>query len=276
MAGNEDDDHLLDRQKQNKEQQQRLKRDPIRQLFKQQPLSQVNAALIDRHGTWVVVSGEFHYVRYANADVWDKRANYFGQVDNDFDSLEMIDAAYVDAEGRLFLFANDQYVRYSQVNFTLDPERQAGATQPTVDQGYPKSIAEDWNSENLPIQLPPTFTRDLGPLFDGLDGHSYAFLENRYTSSEDNRVRPVADLWGHSEYDFGHADHIDAALASQGYYLLFLKDKVVKYAGSLELANLQPEAGYPKALHEEFPGLPDEFVAGVDAALQGLDNRIYL
>ncbi|WP_088889118.1 hemopexin repeat-containing protein [Leptolyngbya ohadii] len=275
-AGQKDDDILIERQRENQERQKRLKDDPIRQLFKHQRLNQVDAAFIDRYGTWVVVSGESHYVKYANADTWDKRENRFGQVDNDFDTLEMIDAAYVDAAGRLFLFVNDQYVRYSNVNFILNPEHQQNAGQPTVDQGYPKLIAEEWNNENLPIQLPSSFDRDLGPMFDGLDGHSYAFLENRYISSQDGRVHSVAEMWGHSRYDFGHPDHIDAALASQGHYLFFLNDKVVKYAGSIELANLQPEAGYPKSLHQEFPNLPDEFVSGINAALHGQDDRIYL
>ena len=276
VAGIEDDDDLIDLQKEDEQRQKRLKEDPIRQLFDKEQLGQVDAAWIDRHGTWVVVSGESHYVRYADSDVWDKRDNQFGQVDNDFENLEAIDAAYVDSEGRLFLFANDKYVRYSDTTFILDPELQADADRLAMDPGYPKSIAEDWNDENLPVQLPSSFARDLGPMFDGLDDYSYVFLGDRYISSEDGRVQLVAKKWGYSEYDFGHSDRIDAALASEGYYLLFLDGKVVKYAGSIELANLQPEAGYPKAIHQEFTGLPDEFVSGIDAALHGLDDRIYL
>ena len=281
VAGIDDDDDLIDLQKEDEELQKRLKEDPIRQLFDKlegqgEELSQINAAFIDRYGTWVVVSGDSHYVKYANTDVWDKRSNQFGQVDNDFDNLEMIDAAYVDSEGRLFLFANDKYVRYSDVTFTLDSSLQGNAEQPTVDWGYPKSIAEDWNDENLPIQLPPAFSRDLGPMFDGLDDNSYAFLGEHYISSEDGSVRRVAEKWGHREYNFGQTDHIDAAMAHEGNYLFFLDDKVAKYAGSIELANLQPEEGYPKPLHEEFTSLPDQFVLGIDAALYGEDEQIYL
>ena len=110
---------------------------------------------------------------------------------------------------------------------------------------------------------------------DGLDDHSYAFLGDEYICSRDGKVRPVKEMWGHREYDFGYVDHIDAALASNGYYYLFLNDKVVKYAGSLELANLQPEEGYPRPVHEEFTDLPDEFVSGIDAALHGLDDNVY-
>ncbi|MGD1804800.1 hemopexin repeat-containing protein [Dapis sp. BLCC M126] len=270
---NEDDQDLIDLQKEDEGLQKRLKEDPIRQLFEEEEnLSQVDAAFIDRHGTWVIVSGESHYVRYADSDAWDKRDNHFGQVDNDFENLEMIDAAYVDTEGRLFLFANDKYVRYSDLGSVGSPL----SSDLKVDQGYPKSIAEDWNDENLPIQLPDSFYRDLGPMFDGVDDYSYAFLGDRYVSSEDGRVRPVAEKWGHREYNFGHPTHIDAALASQGSYFLFLENKVAKYTGSIELANLQPEDGYPKGIHQEFTGLPDEFVSGIDAALGSWNGTIYL
>ncbi|MBE7383698.1 MAG: hypothetical protein F6J95_020045 [Leptolyngbya sp. SIO1E4] len=267
---NEDDQDLVDLQKEDEALQKRLKEDPIRQLFdEEEDLSQVDAAFIDRYGTWVIVSDTAHYVRYADGDSWDKRDNNFGQVDNDFDNLEMIDSAYVDSEGRLFLFANDKYVRYSDIGSTLTADL-------TMDQGYPKSIAEDWNSENLPIQLPTEFVEDLGPMFDGVDEYSYAFLGNTYVSSEDGQVRLAAEKWGHREYNFGHPTHIDAALACQGSYYLFLDNKIAKYVGSLELANLQPEDGYPKGIHQEFSDLPDEFVAGIDAALYGWDGTIYL
>ena len=274
--GQPEDAALIDWQKKDKARQKRLKEDPIRLLFETENLSEVNAAFIDRSGTWVVVSGPFHYVKYADADVWDRRNNQFGQVDNDFDNIEIVDSAYVDDAGRLFLAVNDKYVRYSDVRFEFDPNAQSDRVQPTIDPGYPKSIAAAWNKENLPIQLPPAFVRDLGPMFDGLDGYSYAFFENQCWCSEDGRVWPAAAKWGHREYDFGHADHIDAALAYGGTYALFLADRVVKYAGSLELADLQPENGYPKPLYEEFPALPDEFVSGIDAAFYGWDNRLYL
>ena len=74
-----------------------------------------------------------------------------------------------------------------------------------------------------PIRLPESFDRDLGPMFDGTDDHSYAFLGDTFVSSEDGRIRPVAGKWGHNEYDFAHADHIDAAMASNGNFYLFLK-----------------------------------------------------
>ncbi|OLT60529.1 hypothetical protein BJP37_17440 [Moorena bouillonii PNG] len=271
VAGIDEDDDLIDLQKEDEELQKRLKEDPICQLFDKEELSQVDAAFIDRYGTWVVVSGDSHYVKYAHTDVWDKRSNQFGQVDNDFDNLEMIDAAYVDSEGQLFLFANDKYVRYSDIN-----QEENGKAR-IVDWGYPKSIAEDWNDENQPIQLPPAWNRDLGPMFDGLDNYCYAFLGDRYISSEDGTVRPVAEKWGHREYNFGQTDHIDATMVDlEGNYLFFLDEKVVKYPGSIELANLQPEEGYPKPIHQEFISLPDEFVLGIDAALYGQDGKTYL
>ena len=271
---NEDDRDLVDLQKEDETLQKRLKEDPIRQLFEEEDLAQVDAAFIDSYGTWVIVSGTSHYVKYANSNAWDKRSNSFGQVDNDFDNLEMIDSAYVDLEGRLFLFANDKYVRYSVMPSSLSDSL-------SVDRGYPKSIAEDWNAENLPVQLPvqmaEQFSRDLGPMFDGIDGNSYAFSGDLYISSEEAQTRSVAGKWGHQEYNFGHhPTRIQAALASGGDYYLFLENKIAKYSGSLELANLQPEDGYPKGIHQEFAALPDEFLAGIDSALGSWDDTIYL
>lgn len=271
-GSSETDDDLLDLQKKDEARQKRLKDDPIRLLFDEEELTQVDAAFIDRYGTWCVVSGKYHYVKYADGESWDRRDNAFGLVDNDFDNLEMVDAAYVDEQGRLFIFGNDKYIRYSSPDFALA----SGGSGSSVDSGYPKSIAEDWNHENLPIQLPAGFERDLGPMFDGMDENSYAFRGDRFYSSEDGFVRFVADKWGHREHDFGTLERIDAAMASEGAFLLFHQDKVVKYAGSLELGNLKPESGYPKPLYEEFTDLPDDFIACIDAALDGLDGKTYL
>lgn len=276
VVGIDEDDDLIDLQKQDEPRQKRLKEDPIRQLFDKEDLSQVDAAFIDKYGTWCIVSGEYHYVKYDEAEVWDRRDNTFGQVDNDFENIEMVDAAYVNPEGHLFLFANDKYVRYSEIDFTLDPSLKDTVSQISVDQGYPKSIADDWNNENQAIQLPVEFARDLGPLFDGLDGYSYAFFNDQYVSSQGRRVKSVANMWGHREHNFGRVEKIDAAMASQGNYLLFHNDKVVKYAGSIELDSLQPEEGYPRPIHEEFDSLPGEFVEGLDATLHGIDDNVYL
>ncbi|TQV85945.1 hemopexin repeat-containing protein [Aliikangiella coralliicola] len=262
-------DPLLHLQKQDEALQLRLREDPIRQLFDKENLQRVDAAFIDRYGTWCVISDSFHYVlerdaREGHSDTWDKRDNHFGQTQNDFEKLEMIDATYVDEQQRLYLLANDKYVRYTDTN------------QTHVDQGYPKTISEHWNEENLPLQLPASFEHGLGPMFDGTDGHSYAFLGNTFVSSENGQQRNVASQWGHSRYDFGHAEQIDAAMDSNGQTLIFAGDRVVKYSCSLEMANLQPVEGYPKPIHEEFPSIPGEFAAGLDAALHGLDDKVYL
>jgi hypothetical protein len=286
VAGASDiDDDLLEWQKQDEDQQKRLKEDPIRQLFDEQNLSQVDAAIIDKHETWCIITGADHYVRYAGNQHWDRRDNAFGQVDNDFENLEMIDAAYVDEQGRLFLINNDKYLRYSDTHFIP-----GGGHQPAVDSGYPKLISEDWNDENLPIQLPEDLDTDLGPMFNGTDGSSYAFFGDEFLSSIDDQIHQVSDQWGHREHDFGAVTAIDAAMTENGSYLLFSDDKVVKYNASLEqyagsfnfrfdspeMKGLQPEAGYPKPIAEHFSDLPDQFVCDIDAALEGLDGNTYL
>ncbi|MBD1584498.1 Tc toxin subunit A-related protein [Pseudoalteromonas sp. S16_S37] len=267
QAGNSDiDDELIEKQKDNEALQKRLKEDPIRQLFEKENISQVDASFIDSQGTWCVISGEYHYVKYADSDTWDKRDNRFGEVENEFDNLEWIDSTYVDTQGKLYIFSKDKYVRYSNTQ----------AQQPVIDLGYPKHIAQHWNDENQPIQLPDSLTQHLGPLIDGTDRVSYAFSGNQFVSSEDGQLHDVSEKWGHREHNFGQIRNIDAAMTMDGDYMLFSGDKVVKYSGSIELANLQPDTGYPKALYQEFDALPNKFGDGIDAALQGVDTRTYL
>ncbi|MCF6442145.1 hemopexin repeat-containing protein [Pseudoalteromonas luteoviolacea] len=260
------DDELIEKQQDNEALQKRLKEDPIRQLFAKENISQVDASFIDSQGTWCVISGEYHYVKYADSDTWDKRDNRFGEVESEFDNLEWIDSTYVDTQGKLYIFSKDKYVRYSNTQ----------AQQLVMDPGYPKHIAQHWNDENQPIQLPGSLIQHLGPLIDGTDRMSYAFSGNQFVSSEDGQLHHVSEKWGHKEHNFGPLRNIDAAMTMDGDYMLFSGNKVVKYSGSIELANLQPDTGYPKALYQEFDALPNKFGDGIDAALQGVDARTYL
>ena len=91
--------------------------------------------------------------------------NEFGNINNSFDSVTAIDSAFTDEEGRLFLFANDQYVRYSESN-------------QFVDSGYPKSIAEDWPSENHDIEFPEHFQNEPDAAFEGTDNKNL-FLQRQ-------------------------------------------------------------------------------------------------
>ena len=79
-----------------------------------------------------------------------------------------IDAAFVDADGRTYLFSGDQYVRYS------------GSDYDRVDEGYPRSVAEWWAGEGRQTPLPPRFRGALDAAFQGRDGRLHLFAGDRY------------------------------------------------------------------------------------------------
>ncbi|MGF1521426.1 MAG: hemopexin repeat-containing protein [Leptolyngbyaceae cyanobacterium] len=78
-------------------------------------LTQVNAAFVDKQGRDVLIVDGQYYVKVPAKDgsVWQIHEREWGRVDSDFENLPVIDGAFTDESGRTYLFANDQYVRYS-------------------------------------------------------------------------------------------------------------------------------------------------------------------
>ena len=77
----------------------------------------------------------------------------WGAIRNNFADPERIDTAFRDAEGKTYLFAGDQYVRYS------------GDDYAQVDEGYPRTIAGNWVAEGLHGALPPGFETSVDASF---------------------------------------------------------------------------------------------------------------
>ena len=101
----------------------------------------------------------------------------WGTIRNNFADPERIDTAFRDAEGKTYLFAGDQYVRYSGDDFDQ------------VDEGYPRTIAGNWVAEGLHGALPPGFETAVDASFQGLDGRAYLFEGGRYAASGDTAPR---------------------------------------------------------------------------------------
>ena len=95
----------------------------------------------------------------------------WGTIRNNFADPDRIDTAFRDAEGKTYLFAGDQYVRYS------------GDDYAEVDEGYPRTIAGTGRPRGLHGALPPGFETAVDASFQGLDGRTYLFKGGRYAAS---------------------------------------------------------------------------------------------
>jgi hypothetical protein len=150
------------------------------------------------------------------------------------------------SNGRLYLFKGSQYVRL---------------TGTTVDSGYPKSIAGNWNG------LTASFQSDLDAAFyRGSNDRIYLFKGSQYVRLTGSTVdagypKSIAGNWNGLPAAF-HSD-LDAALwrASNGRIYLFKGGQYVRLDGTTV------EAGYPKNIHPNWPGLPAGFRTGIDGAV---------
>jgi hypothetical protein len=173
------------------------------------------------------------------------------------------DAAFVrEDNGKLYVFRGDQYVRYASV-----------ADGP--DAGYPKSIAQGWPG------LPAAFQDGIDAGFAReSDGRVYFFKGAQYVRFSDvaqgvdpGYPRNIADDWPGLPADF--AAGVDAVLQRKdNHKIYFFKgDQYVRFSNVAQGV----DAGYPKAIADGWPGLPESFQQGIDAALWRPSNgKIYL
>ncbi|ABE54975.1 hypothetical protein Sden_1691 [Shewanella denitrificans OS217] len=260
---------VLKHQENDDDLREQLRLDPVRELFKAHDNLLVDAAFSDNIGNYYIVSGDYYYLLKPDADNWLKRENAFGHTGHEFDDLPAIDAAYTDEKGRLFLFSQGRYVRYSSTDLNSNDELY-------VDKQYPKSILEHWADEEVEINWPQRFGDRLDAAFHGQDHHAYFFKDNTFISSKDKVVKDIARHWGRVKHDLGRSDNIDAAYTEQGALYLFVNDLVHKYLDGIEHQGIRMAEGYPKTINEHFPHLPAEFSQGVDAAFKGEDGKYHL
>src|SRR5207244_4849602 len=103
---------------------------------------------------------------------WVKKARRWGQIKSNFADPARIDTAFRDREGKTYLFAGTQYIRYSGADYAQD-----------VDEGYPLTIAGNWEKEGLNAKLPGQFKESIDASFQGTDGKTYLFKDDTYVSS---------------------------------------------------------------------------------------------
>jgi len=231
-----------------------IKENPVRQLFEEKGMLQVDAAFYDKDGSLYILNGTDYHTRRKGEECWLTRTNPFGLVDNDFAEISKIDAAYVDADNRLYLFADHLYVRYSNAS-----------TADHIDKGYPKVISESWADENVEVNWPEIFTGKVDAAFEGKDGETYFFQGNRFVTSKDEKTQNVSDHWGKIKHDFRDTEGIDAAFTFDGFTYLFSGDQVLKYTDTLENEGIQIDENYPMSLADFLPELPAKLADGIDA-----------
>ncbi|MGW4963484.1 Tc toxin subunit A-related protein [Nonomuraea sp. NPDC004186] len=185
---------------------------------------------------------------------WAPRDQLWGKVRNNFEAPRRIDSAYVDENGRTYLFCADQYIRYSSHDFT------------TVDEGYPRGVAEWWQAEGHDTPLPEAFTGALDAAFQDVDGHVHLFAGGRYFEIG-GQEQPISARWGRIRNAFDGAQSLDCAFTGpDGRTYLFRGNQVVRYTDSLENDGVRVDDGYPRRIETEFARLPGEFHTGVEAA----------
>jgi hypothetical protein len=176
-----------------------------------------------------------------------------------------IDAAlWSGTTGKIYFFRGGDYIRVDPANgWRADP-------------GYPKPIAGNWPG------FPASFTSGLSDaLWSGTTGKIYFFKGSEYLrvdpangwQVDPGYPKPIAGNWPGFPADF--ALGIEAALWSQtNQRIYFFKgDQYIRVDPN---AGWAVEAGYPKTISGNWPGFPDDFTEGVNAALwSGPNQKIY-
>jgi hypothetical protein len=168
-----------------------------------------------------------------------------------------IDAVvFRDANKRVYMFKGSEYVRM---------------TDTTVDAGYPKPIAGNWNG------LPASFTSGIdAALFRKSNGKLYFFKGSQYarltgTTMDEGYPKPIAGNWNGLPASFTAG--IDAAMTRTS------NGKIYMFKGSqyCRLTETTVDSGYPRSISGNFAGLPASFTNGIQGALMHDEREaIYL
>ncbi|WP_273327712.1 hemopexin repeat-containing protein [Vallitalea guaymasensis] len=228
----------------------------------------VDAAFVDSSGTIHIISGTNYYCKTTNSDLWELKERQWGKVENNFSDIDKIDGAYVDEEGKTYLFSKGQYIRYiSHVNINDQIQY--------MDEGYPKDINKNWKEE-FGKEIHPFFHKSIDASMVGIDHKRYLFKDDVYVSSDDY-VHPkmILDRFGHVKNNFNRMRHIDAAFTIEDKYYLFAGDQVICYRNNIENNGVYVEEGYPLTIDTWMPELPYNFKKRIDAAIN-TDDGIYL
>jgi Tc toxin complex TcA C-terminal TcB-binding domain/Neuraminidase-like domain/Hemopexin len=225
-------------------------------------VTQVDAAFRTADGTEWLVGRRYPdvcctFVKEPGGAGWVPRDQAWGAVRNTFADPAKIDAAFVDDDGRTYLFCGDQYVRYS------------GTGYGQVDEGFPRPAGAWWEGdERGPAALPVRFRAGLDAAFQGVDGSTYLFAGDSYLTAgaAAGAEQPIAGHWGEVRNELAATGRVDAAYADGTGAYLFSGDQVVRYTGAIENGGVLADPGWPRRIAAHAAGIPAEFGSGVEAA----------
>jgi hypothetical protein len=214
---------------------------------------------------WIIghdAEGASHaFTRERGSTRWAPRDQAWGKIRNNFDDPARIDAAFVDEDGRTYLFSGDQYIRYSSGDYAL------------VDEGYPRSTTEWWEREGHGTPLPPTFRASIDACFQGRDDKIHMFTGDRWLAAgADATEQPIASRWGRVRNAFENVDRIDAAYADGSGAHLFSGNQVIRFSDSIENDGVRVDEGHPRQIRD----VPPEFEGPIEAAFTDTTGVLHL
>ncbi|NER88851.1 hemopexin repeat-containing protein [Moorena sp. SIO3A2] len=224
----------------------------------------IDAAFVDNEGRNVIIAGGKYYQQAKDSKVWELKEREWGKLHNNFQNLDKIDAAYTDSSGYTYLFSGEEYVRKSN-----------GSEY--IDEGYPKTIAQDWKNEPGNEQLPKPFQESIDAAFVGHDGKTYLFKQDQFVSSEDlTKAESIMAKWGRTQNNLKTTGKVDAAYIDGSQIMIFCGDQIFSFKDCLENDGVMPTEGFPKLIKEHFNNLPAEFHQDIDAAFKDNNQVVYL
>jgi hypothetical protein len=186
----------------------------------------------------------------------------WGIVDNKLWDHEFVNAALLAADGKLFLFSGDQYVRYS------------GTDRTHVDEGYPRKIASSYASEIGAPALAPILNQGVDAAL-AIGGTTFYFVQDQYVGTDQPDVAHLlVNQWGLVDNRLQASQMLDAAfVAPNGKLYLFAEGQYSVYSGA-DREYVDEE--FPRTIATDIGQFwPHEFRSDLDTAA-AFEGRSYL
>ncbi len=233
----------------------------------------ITGVVSNARNTYVFLNGTL-YVGSKNQYDTLMMAN-IGKIRNNFQEEGVIDASFVDNNGKTYLFSGDQYIRYSDDRYDF------------VDEGYPKSIVDDLAGELGIDSVPADYHYGIDAAFTDEEGVVYLFRDEHYLTSSTGTEQEITENWGKVKNCFlenVEDRSVDAAyIDDEGRLFVFKGDQFIRYTDPKELfteedpgEELQKyvDADYPMLIEDHPAMLPASFQSDLGSAFR-FEGRLY-